>query len=195
MANHAGTHSVPDNPLENAGAKAGVAVPRDAGVTPNRVDEFAARDSVKHHQLFIGPVLLGVFVLAVNIFVANRFWPLVWPSRNAGTVPLAYITTSFVIGLFIIAFSIVMIRSEGAESSQARYAKWVIAPLILALLAFALTLWGARIAEVATEPEVQKSCLELYQDAFNIKKDNPNFRMPGGEPDNRRCLINSVLAL
>ncbi len=183
MANHAGTHPVPDSPLENAGAE-GASRSRKAPV-----------ESARRHQLLIAPILLGVFVLAVNIFVAFRFWRLLWSSKNWGTVPLAFFVISFFIGLFIIAFSIVMISSGDDESSQYRYARWVIAPLVLALLAFALTLWGARIAEPETaKPEVEKSCLELYEDALNIKKDNPNFRIPPGEPDNRRCRINNVLA-
>ncbi len=195
MPNVSGAHAAPKSPDNDTGSSGEVAAADEVGPIANKTDDATAGEGMERDQLYIIPTFLAAIIFILNIFVAVRYWHLLWPSRDAGTVPLAFIVTSMLIGLFIIVCAIVLGRSRDGESTKGRFAKWVVAPFILALLAFAGTLSAAGIAEPTTpELEVQTPCIKLYQEALNIKKENPNFRMPSTEPDNLRCRINAVLA-
>ncbi len=113
---------------------------------------------------------------------------------------MALIAISILIGLFLIVYSIVLRQLErnSKEDGAHREAgqtptntKWVLAPLLIALPAAAITIWAAQMIE----PIAPRPCIELYQEAQNIKNDNPDFRMYGFDRDQIRCAINqSVLA-
>ncbi len=115
------------------------------------------------------------------------------------TIFLALISISFFVGLFLIGYAILLRRSEqdqheGKTPDGSRqtltYIKWIVVPLLVALLAPILTVWGAQMIE----PIAPKPCITLYQEAQNIKNDNPDFRMYGYDRDQLRCSINqSVL--
>ena len=112
---------------------------------------------------------------------------------------LALLSISFFIGLLLIAYAVILRRLDrhryedktelGAGKTPA-YVKWFIAPLVIALPAPVITVWAAQLIE----PIAPKPCIELYQEAQNIRNDNPNFRMIWSDRDQRRCAINqSVL--
>ena len=196
MVNHAGTHQAPDDNVKDGDSEVGVKVAGDIDATGNDPEDLTSvRKNEQRQPLAIFPVLLGTFICALNIFVAYRLWKFLINSRNLGIVPLTLITISFLIGLLIIVYAIVLRRLEDGVSGQAAlFVKWVIAPAIVALLASAVTLWAAGVAQPDTpEPVVSKPCMELYRDALDIRKDNPTFRLPANDPDQRRCKINAVL--
>jgi hypothetical protein len=151
--------------------------------------------------LSILPILLGVSILALNIFeVAKNPWPFIYTGFH-GVFVFALVTISAFIGLFLIVYSIVLLCFErnrskvlpGSMNDDPRqaswYVKWVVVPLVLGLLASVATLKALE----ANSEEPQKSCIALYQEAANIYKDNPRFRMPSGDIDEVRCGINKTV--
>ncbi len=167
--------------------------------------------------LFTFPIVLGLFVCALNLIVVIRLWRAVYfssigllsRSNLPNTVCFTLIAISFAIGLALIVYAIALrhyeewyveqIESSGDEppeppASRRReripsYIKWVLGPFIIALPAPALTVWAA----ATVEPLSPKPCIELYQYALTIKKDNPNFKMVWNDRDQLRCSINQVL--
>jgi hypothetical protein len=192
----------------------------DAGDSEAGADGPAEVTSVNEKQLrllFTFPILLGLFLCALNILVVTRLWRAVYFS-NIGllsranlpnTVCFILITISFAIGLALIVYAIALRHyeewyeqqadapgeapQESTSSGQPKrvplYLKWVLGPFLLALPAPALTVWAA----ATVEPISPKPCIEMYQDALRIKKDNPNFEMVWNDRDQLRCSINQVL--
>lgn len=210
MSSHGETgQGVPGDHVGDAGLDASDEVGGDIKASRIPEKDTSVRGAARPHRLFIFPLVLGVFICALNILIAARFWQFVWPSAVAVTL----ITTSTFIGLFLIVYGAVLRRFAGSrqkseiapgsvtnhEPSKAPwYFKWAVAlPLLVALPAPAVTVWGAETAKpVAPRPQsvTQAPCIELYQDALNIKKDNPNFTMPSTAPEQVRCRINTILA-
>ncbi len=213
MANHAGTDGdVPENH-----AQAHTSEQRQSGgaIAPGPHGGEETPPGSRNAQLRalpILPILLGIFICALNIVTIARLWQVVYNGNLAWinqinlptTVFLILIITSFSIGLFLIAYSLVLRNSErplrknentqeskgASETRQAPdYVKWVIAPLLIALPAPALTVWAAQMIE----PIAPKPCIELYQEAQNIRNDNPSFRMRGYDRDQVRCSINQYV--
>ena len=162
--------------------------------------------------LRILPILLGVFICGLNIFVTVRLWQSVYQSDFARlnrinlptTVFLSLISISFFIGLFLIVYSIALRRGERrAQPTQTQpgsipgqepvrvqaYVTWILVPALAAVPAAALTVWAAQMIE----PIAPTPCVELYEKAMNISKDAPGFRMAWNDRDQTRCSINSVL--
>ena len=177
-------HGVPDDHSEDASRK---------------VD--AATQGAKPNLLPILPMLLGLSICALNIFVALRLWQSTYTGRYAWfnginlptTVSFSVIAISFGIGLFLIAYAIVLQRSERHVAQEPAhvptFVKWIVVPALVALPAPALTVWAAQMIE----PMAPTPCIELYQAAVNIGKDAPDFKMPWTDRDQRRCNINAVL--
>jgi hypothetical protein len=210
MSRHIETgQGVPDDHVGDAGLDAGVEVGGEIEASRRGPEEVtSARKGAQLHLLSILPILLGVFIFALNIFVAFRLWPSLLKLQN--TVAVTLIATSSFIGLFLIVYAIVLRRRRfewdrqkskiqpgsmtNDESGEASwYVKWVVVPVLVALPAAAATVWATGIAYVVPGPVAPKPCIELYQEALNIKKDYPKFIMPGKDPDERRCGINKVL--
>jgi hypothetical protein len=119
------------------------------------------------------------------------------------TVCITSITISLFIGLSLIGYAIALRQFEGysqeseipqgittnQELRRVSYVKWMIVPILVAIPALALTVWAAEIVQ----PIAPKPCIEIYQDALKIKKDNPNFKMIWNDRDELRCSINHVL--
>lgn len=167
--------------------------------------------------LFTFPILLGLFICALNILVFTRLWRAVYFSNTGllsranlpNTVCLTLLAISFVIGLALVIYAIALRHYEewyeqqidrpedvpnGTMSNRRHrrvplYLKWILGPFLLALPAPALTVWAA----ATVEPIAPKPCIEMYQTALEIKKDNPNFQMVWNDRDQLRCSINQVL--
>jgi len=189
----------------NVGAEAGGDVEAAGGtdeVTP-------AGKGARRGLLLIFPVLLGLFFCVLNILVAVRLWPLLLNNRFQGAVSATLITTSFFIGVFLIVYAIILWRLDGhrekgevAAGSTTNdqpvhglwYVKCVIVPLVVALAAALTTVWATgTAASVVPGREAPTPCIEVYRDALDIHRDIPNFRMPAGDPDQRRCGVNQNL--
>lgn len=202
MANHAGSdHGAQDADFTGA----------DSETSGNSSDEV---DSAKEKQLrlvFTFPILLGLFVVAVNFLVIIRLWRTVYFSSFGmlyranlpNTVCITAITISLVTGLALIGYAIALRQLEGYgqesdiaqeettnhELPRVSYVKWMIVPVAVAIPALALSMWAAAIVQ----PITAKPCIEIYQDALKIKKDNPNFKMIWNDRDELRCSVNQVL--
>ncbi len=118
------------------------------------------------------------------------------------TVFLSIMVISFGIGLILIAYAIVLQRTErnmqtgqlpgGSNQGPAEvptYVRWIVVPTVVALPAAALTVWAAQMIE----PIAPQPCMELYQEALNISKDAPGFKMPWRDRDQLRCEINRAV--
>jgi hypothetical protein len=175
--------------------------------TPSDSSPSERKDSDRLPPLWILPVLLGVFILAVNgaVLIQPRLRWMFRPIGYVSAVSFILAATSTFVGLFLIVYAIVLRRSERSKippgsgiSHRPRqdwsYVKWVVVPLLLGLLAPLATVWVVEYNRGfgPTSP-TQKPCIDLYQAAFNIYKDNPAFRMPPNDPDEARCGINKAL--
>lgn len=196
----------------------------------NRADTVAGDDGVtvsekQRRLLFTFPILLGLFICALNLVVLIRIWKAVYFS-NLGllsranlpnTVFFTLLSISFAIGLALIVYAVALRhyeewyerkaevpaespRESTSESPQDSttyserrriplYLKWILGPLLLAVPAPILTVWAAG----TVEPIAPRPCIDMYSQAFAIKKDNPNFKMAWNDRDQLRCSINQVL--
>jgi hypothetical protein len=184
----------------------------DAGASADNPDEVTSAREKQLRLLFTFPILLGLFIGALNVLAVIRLWRTVYFSSFGmlyranlpNTVCITSITISLFIGLSLIGYAIALRQfegySQGSESApeitanqplrRVSYVKWMIVPVLVAIPALALTVWAAEIVQ----PIAPKACIELYQEALNIKKDNPNFKMIWNDRDELRCSINQVLA-
>jgi hypothetical protein len=162
--------------------------------------------SERPRPLWIVPTLLGVSVLALNIHILAS--PIHWIFTTAGwggPIALIALITSVFLGVFLIVYAILLSGFERSQSplglkadvgprQGSWYLRWVVVPLVLALLAPLVTVWAIDYnRDLSQGSRAPKPCIELYQAAANTYKDNPNFRMPAGDPDQRRCFINQIL--
>ncbi|GAY14315.1 hypothetical protein [Mycobacterium sp. shizuoka-1] len=161
--------------------------------------------------LSIFPIVLGVFVCALSIWIAVRLGTSVISAKTSGAFGAALLATSLLIGVFLILYAVVLRRAESADVSRStgsgdavaksgralRYVKWVVVPLLLGLAGAGLTVWAAADAQPSVaSPDSPKSCFQLYQDAMAMHKQNPKFRLPARDRDEVRCAINkTVLSL
>lgn len=179
----------------------------------NRPAEVTSVNEKQLRLLFTFPILLGLFICALNIVVFIRLWRAVYFS-NIGllsranlpnTVCLTLLAISFAIGVALVVYAVALRHYEEWYNEQAdvpgetgrrrrpdrvpSYIKWILGPLLLALPAPVLTVWAAG----TVEPVDPKPCIEIYKDALNIKKDHPDFKMIWNDRDQLRCSINQVL--
>lgn len=184
------------------------AVPDDVTVVV-KGEADAASGGAQTRLLSILPMLLGIAICGLNMFTAVWLWQTVYRSNIAlatksnlpTTIFLSLILVSTFIGIFLIGYAIVLNRlGRNGQDSQissdltanakpdriSPYARWILVPILAALPAFVLTVWAAQIVD----PVAPRPCIELYQEAANIKKDAPDFRMPWNDRDQIRCNIN-----
>ncbi|WP_131536199.1 hypothetical protein [Mycolicibacterium aromaticivorans] len=160
----------------------------------------APKERRRRRQLgLIFPVILGLFVLVINIILMNGS-PLQYAlsSMNGpvGSVSsLLVIISTFIGGLLIIYAIVVGFTERSMSLSDGRrwFRRWIVVPLVLGLLAPLFTVWSLCYWNGAYEQRPQQSCLELYERAQNIRKDNPGFRMPSGDQQEVRCNINHTV--
>ena len=183
---HDANHRVPDDHTEDA-----------------KTDLDSAALGAQPHLLPILPILLGVFICGLNVFVGVLLWRSAYASTYSflqslslpTTVSLSVMSISFGVGLFLIAYAIVLRRTErtsGADEGPTHvpsYVRWIVVPALVALPAPALTVWAAQMIE----PIAPTPCIDLYQKAVEISKDAPNFKVIWTDRDQRRCNINSLL--
>lgn len=155
--------------------------------------------SVSRAPLGVIPAILGVAVLALNIFMwAPNQWvfrPVGW----GGFVSFILLATSTLIGVLLIVYPIVLSRLvESSNDDRSRrpvgFAQLVAVPIVLGLFAPLLTAaafdYQRGLSGVSRSP---KSCIEVYEAAANLRKVDPKFQMPATDPDEQRCLVNQAV--
>ena len=125
------------------------------------------------------PILLGVLFLLANLLIFARV-PTVFTVKNvSGTISLLLILVSVFISLSLIIYGLAARRNEGTGEGRGRHLRTIGVPLLLALLAPLFTLWGLQVNKTTAErgASSNKPCIEVYEKAAAIAKDNPRFRM------------------
>ncbi len=176
----------PDDDANNASSDEGIKVAGDIEESKKGLDEATSvTESAQLRFLSVLSIALGVLILVPNVLIAQHFWP----NFRGSAVALTLMSASLLIGVLVIIYGAVLWHRNWSI-------KWaIILPIIAFLLAPGITVWSAQIARPvrSVEPIVQLPCIDLYQRALEIKKDNPGFVMSTKDPDQRRCDINSVL--
>lgn len=139
------------------------------------------------------PVLVGVFVLGLNAFVFYRQRGLFVTRNLPGTVALTLLVISVFTGVLLIAYATLIGRAERIMPERHRVGRWVVVPVLLGVLASLATIRALEAYPSVSEAQSGTPCLELYQQAHTIHKDNPAFRMPANDRDERRCRINDTV--
>ena len=141
------------------------------------------------------PILLGVLFLLANLLIFARV-PTVFTGKNvSGTISLLLILVSVIISLALIIFGFAARHGEEAGEGRGRHLRTIGVPLLLALLAPLFTLWALQVNKTSGERFTQsnKPCIEVYEKAAALAKDNPRFRMLDTDRDEVRCKVNAVL--
>ena len=185
MPNHTGTD--PDDDANNASSDGGIKVAGDIEESKKGLDEATSvTESAQLRFLSVLSIALGVLILVPNVLIAQYFWP----NYRGNAVALALMSASLLIGVLLLIYGAVVWHRNWSI-------KWaIILPIVAFLLAPGITVWAAQTARPVKPPverTVELPCIDLYQRALEIKKDNPGFVMSTKDPDQRRCDINSVL--
>ena len=141
------------------------------------------------------PVLLGVIFLVANLVIFLRA-PAIFIARNSmGTISLMLLIASVATCLVLIVYGLAAGREDIAGEGRGRYLRIVAVPLVLGLVALLFTLWSLQVNKTSGERSLQlnKPCIEVYEKAAAIAKDNPNFRMLASDRDEVRCKVNAAL--
>lgn len=166
----------------------------DVAVLASRTSDLDA--GARSRSLAILPILLGVSALIVNIVILTggvggtvfrqlSFW-------LAGNISAVMILTSIFLGIFLVVYGLVLRNYADSRGTTSHwFVAWIIVPLLLGLAAPLATIWGLSNWDRSQDPK--QPCIELYQQAQSIHKDNPKFRMPQDSADQVRCRINEVV--
>jgi hypothetical protein len=141
------------------------------------------------------PILLGVLFLLANLLIFSRV-PTVFTGKNViSTISLLLILVSVIISLALIIFGLAARRADAAGEGRGRHLRTIGLPLLLALLAPLFTLWALQVNKTVAERGATstKPCIEVYEQAAAIAKDNPRFRMLDTDRDEVRCRVNAAL--
>jgi hypothetical protein len=186
-----------EDPAKGLGDRVDIEVGPD--VVVESVVESRRAPLARRSQLAGLPLLLGVIYLLVNIFILVRL-PSVFGLSAVGknvnsTISLLFLLASIVTCLVLIVLGIAARRDESIGQGSGRYMRTLALPILLGLLAPLLTIWSLHVSKSSSErfAESTKPCIEVYEKAAAIAKDNPRFRMPPTDRDEVRCTVNAVL--
>lgn len=144
--------------------------------------------AARRSPTFALPLLLGVVFLIANIYVFRQT-PYVFTGKNTTvSISLLLMIVSMVICLILIGYAFALRRFSGGVSAKA-----VTAVLLLGVLAPLTTMWSLQVNRINSDRATTKSCIDVYEQAQNIAKDNPKFRMPAKDRDEVRCAVNATL--
>lgn len=152
---------------------------------------------VRRSPLAVLPLLLGVVFLLANVLMFLRV-PTVFTAKNVnGATSLMLLLVSVALSLALIVYGLAARRSDSDEigEGRGRHLRTVGVPLLLVLLAPLFTLWGLQVNRTVGERGASstKPCIEVYEKAAAIAKDNPRFRMLDTDRDEVRCKVNAAL--
>jgi hypothetical protein len=172
------------------GADADVEIERDVVIVDR---EEAPR--VRRSPLAVLPLLLGVIFLLANLLVFSRV-PTAFTTKSVvASMSIVLLLVSVALCLALIVYGFAAGRGEEAGEGRGRHLRTIGVPLLLALLAPLFTLWALQVNKTTTERGASstKPCIEVYEKAAAIAKDNPRFRMLDTDRDEVRCKVNAAL--
>jgi len=141
----------------------------------------------QRNSLFALPLLAGVVFLIANLYVITRT-PFIFTVKNTtASTSLMLMIASVVICLALIGYAFALRRSGAVSAKGAEIA------LLLGLLAPLATVWSLQVNRSAVDRSVPNPCIDVYEQAQNVAKDNPKFRMPAKDRDEVRCAVNATL--
>lgn len=165
----------------------------------NVTDDALDKTSREPQSLWIISAALGLFVLVISVYFPSRsafkwaFDTVTWQ----GTANLILWVASLFIGLLLVIYAFALRRIHrqgGATTSPA--VTGVLVPVVLWVFGMtAIVVPFAWVQSTAHPAVPSQPCLELYNVAISAHREKPNFKMPVGDPDERRCEINKMLAL
>lgn len=186
MSNPANFGKSVDDGIAGSVADADLAV--DQVVVESGAHRLPSEMAARRSPTFALPLLLGVVFLIANLYVITRT-PAIFIAKNVtGSTSLLLMIASVVICVILIGYAFALRRAEGAVS-----AKGVGVALLLGLLAPLATVWSLQVNRSAADRAVQKPCIDVYEQAASVAKDNPKFRMPARDRDEVRCAVNATL--
>jgi hypothetical protein len=150
--------------------------------------ESATRE--RRNPFAVLPLLLGSLFLMANIFTGKNV---------NSSISLLLLVASVVTCLVLILYGFASRRlgGEASRDGSGLYLRSVGVALVFGLLAPLFTLWALQVYKTALErgnqPAVVPPCIEVYEKAAAIAKDNPRFRMPAKDREEVRCTVNAVL--
>jgi hypothetical protein len=147
-------------------------------------------------QAWALPVLLGVLLLLADVFIIARLSTVFFTKNVLSSTSLLLMIASLMICLVLIAYGLGLrgLDSDGTEASRrGSHARTIGVTLLLAGHAPLTAAWSLQVNRTAIDRRVEQPCIEVYQQAQNIAKDNPRFRMPATNRDEVRCTVNAVL--
>ncbi len=156
-------------------------------VVESGAHQFPSEAGARQSPLFALPLLLGGVFLIANIYVITQTPTVFTAKSTTGSTSLLLIVASVVICLILIGYAFALRRSRTAS------AKGVGVVLLLGLLAPLATVWSLQVTRWVNDRQAPKPCLDVYEQAQNIAKDNPAFRMPAADPYEKRCAVNATL--
>ena len=166
----------------------------DADVVVVRNTESTRK--VSRNPLAMFPLILGVLILALDIYLLVAFPSYMFFTKNLqGAIQLALVLASGIICLFLIAYAFGFGSFESIDGHRRRVSPFitgVVVPLLLGLVALGATIGGMEWNRATAERQT-KSCIDLIEQAQNIAKDNPKFRMPAKDSSETRCNINAAI--
>lgn len=147
----------------------------------------------RRSPLAVLPIALGVIFLAANLFVFYRV-PAIFAAKNStALISVMLLVASVATCLVLIVYGLAAGR-EGVAGGEGRgrYLRILAVPLLLGLLAPLFTLWSLQVNKTSASLPT-KPCIEVYEKAAAIAKDNPQFRMLASDRDEVRCKVNAAL--
>jgi hypothetical protein len=178
--------------MSNFAEDTGVEIERDVVVVET---EKASRE--RRSPLVALPLLLGAIFLVANVLVFFRV-PTTFTTKNVyGSMSLLLLVASVVVSIVLIVYGLAARRADLTEPGErASFLQFFGVPVMLGLLAPLLTLWGLQVSKLNSERferTYAKPCIEVYEKAAAIAKDNPRFRMLATDRDEVRCAVNSAI--
>lgn len=136
-------------------------------------------------------LLVGVLVLVFDVFLVMRFPNVFFIQNLQNGISLALLLASVILSLLLITHAFGLGRGDHARHSS--YLTGFIVPLVVGGLALTATITGMEMNRAAYERQPTKPCIDVIEQAGNIAKDNPKFRMSANDRDEIRCAINATL--
>ncbi len=172
------------------GADTDVEIERDVVIVES---EEAPR--VRRSPLAVLPLLLGVIFLLANLLVVYRVPGAFTAKSVVASMSILLVLVSVALCLALIVYGLAARRGEEAGGGRGRHLRTVGVPLLLALLAPLFTIWSMQLNKTTAERGASstKPCIEVYEKAAAIAKDNPRFRMLDTDRDEVRCKVNAAL--
>ncbi len=152
---------------------------------------------VRRSPLAVLPILLGAIFLLANVVIVWRVPGAFTPKNTVASMAILLVLISVALCLALIVYGLAVRRGDSEEigEGRGRHLRAVGVPLLLALLAPLFTVWALQLNKTTGERGVPstKPCIEVYEKAAAIAKDNPRFRMLDTDRDEVRCRVNAAL--